>query len=185
MLLSRKKAQKALKLSEEQFRRAIEDAPIPTIMHAEDGQVLLLSRTWTELTGYHINDVPDFDTWLTKTVYGEGANAVRDHMHALFDGRVKSIDVEFPIQTLDGNVRYWNFNASSPGTLLDGRRFIVGMAVDITERKRAESALKESLDKEHFLAELVRKRALMLFNVQKYFAGATCRYYWFSVWSTF
>lgn len=160
MYLSRKKTQRALKLSEEQFRRAIEDAPIPTIMQAEDGQVLLLSRTWTELTGYHINDVPDFDTWLTKTVYGEGANAVRDYMHALFDGRAKSIDVEFPIRAVDGKVRYWTFSASSPGTLMDGRRFIVGMAVDITERKRAESALKESLDKEHFLAELVRNASI-------------------------
>jgi PAS domain S-box-containing protein len=133
-----------LKLSEEQFRKAIEDAPIPTIMHVEDGQVLLLSRTWTELTGYHINDVPDFDTWLTKTVYGEGANAVRDHMRALFDGQKKSINVEFPVRALDGSIRYWSFSASSPGTLMDGRRFIVGMAVDITDRKKAEEELKES-----------------------------------------
>jgi PAS domain S-box-containing protein len=140
----RKKVQEALKLSEEQFRKAIEDAPIPIIMHAEDGQVLLLSRTWTELTGYHINDVPDFDTWLTKTVYGEGANAVRDHMRALFDGQKKSINVEFPVRALDGSVRFWSFSASSPGTLMDGRRFIVGMAVDITDRKKAQEALKES-----------------------------------------
>ena len=79
--MTRKKDEEALKLSEEQFRRAIEDAPIPIIMQAEDGQVLQLSRTWTELTGYTINDVPDFDTWITKAAYGEGANAVRDHMH--------------------------------------------------------------------------------------------------------
>ena len=41
--------QDVLRQTEEQFRRAIEDAPIPIIMHAEDGQVLQVSRTWTEL----------------------------------------------------------------------------------------------------------------------------------------
>src|SRR4029077_19458417 len=47
----RKRAESALRQSEEQFRRAIEEAPIPIIMHAEDGQVLQTSKTWTRLTG--------------------------------------------------------------------------------------------------------------------------------------
>jgi PAS domain S-box-containing protein len=140
--VTRKKDEEALKLSEEQFRRAIEDAPIPIIMQAEDGQVLQLSRTWTELTGYTINHIPDLDSWLTKAAYGEGASAVRDHMHALFEGHEESLNVEFPIRALDGSVRYWSFSASSPGKLRDGRRFIIGMAVDITEQEKAEEELK-------------------------------------------
>ncbi len=135
-IVQRKKAEEALKESEEQFRRAIEDAPIPVIMQAEDGKVLQISRSWTELTGYSLADVSLFDEWLTKAVYGEGANKVRDHMHELFKGNKRSISIEFPIHTAKGEIRYWSFNASSPGTLLDGRRFIVGMAVDITERKK-------------------------------------------------
>jgi PAS domain S-box-containing protein len=141
--VTRKKAEDALKLSEEQFRRAIEDAPIPIIMQAEDGQVLQLSRTWTELTGYTINDVPDFDTWITKAAYGEGANAVRDHMHALFAGHEKSLNVEFQIRTLDGSLRCWSFSASSPGTLQDGSRFVIGMAVDITEQEKARKEIQD------------------------------------------
>lgn len=35
-----KEAENALGEREEQFRRAIEDAPIPVIMHTEDGQIL-------------------------------------------------------------------------------------------------------------------------------------------------
>ncbi|MBV8851971.1 MAG: PAS domain S-box protein, partial [Sinobacteraceae bacterium] len=53
-----KEAQAALHAGEEQFRRAIQDAPIPVIMYAEDGQVLQISRTWTELTGYTPEDIP-------------------------------------------------------------------------------------------------------------------------------
>ncbi len=143
-ITDRKKVEEDLKASEEQFRRAIEDAPIPVIMHAEDGQVLQISRAWTRLTGYSLDVIPTFDSWISKAVYGEGADAVRDHMHELFKGTKQSIGIEFSIRTLDGSIRYWSFSASSPGTLRDGRRFIVGMAVDITERKKTEETLKES-----------------------------------------
>ena len=127
----------ALKLSEEQLRRAIEEAPIPTIMQAEDGQVLQLSSSWTDLTGYKLSDMPTFDNWVTNAVFA-GAENVRNHMHELFKGDKKSINIEFTVRTHKQGIRNWSFSASSPGTLLDGRRFIIGMAVDITERKKIE-----------------------------------------------
>ncbi|HEV3470988.1 MAG TPA: CheR family methyltransferase [Pyrinomonadaceae bacterium] len=136
-ITDRKRAEERLRESEEQFRRAVEDAPIPVIMQAEDGEVLQISRTWTELTGYALADVPTFDAWLTRA-YGEGADAVRRHVRDLFGGDRRALDVEFPIRTRDGSTRHWSFSASSPGALGDGRRFIVGMAVDVTERRRAE-----------------------------------------------
>jgi len=70
--------------SEEQFRRAVEDAPIPVIMHAEDGQVLQISKTWACLTGYTMEEVPTFDAWLTRA-YGFGANEVRNAVRRLFE----------------------------------------------------------------------------------------------------
>jgi PAS domain S-box-containing protein len=132
----------ALRASEEQFRRAIEDAPIPVIMHAEDGEVLQISRTWTELTGYTLADVPTVDAWLNHA-YGDGADMVRNHVHQLFAGDVRTLNIAFDIRTRAGDLRHWSFNASAPGTLRDGRRFVVGMALDITERKRTEMALAE------------------------------------------
>src|SRR3712207_5271663 len=65
-------------------------------------------------------------------------------MHDLFAGTRRSVDIEFPIRTRTGEQRHWSFSASSPGMLRDGRRFIVGMAVDITDRKHAEAALRAS-----------------------------------------
>jgi PAS domain S-box-containing protein len=150
----RKRAEEALRNSEEQFRRAIENAPIPIIMEAEDGEVLQINRAWTELTGYKLQDLPSFDAWLNKA-YGDGADAVRDHMHVLFTGSKSSISIEFPIRTRDGKVRYWNFSASMLGTLQDKRRFAVGMAVDITQLKHLQQKLEQHAKK---LEELVRIR---------------------------
>lgn len=129
--------------SEEQLRKAIEDAPIPIIMQAEGGEVLQLSHAWTELTGYSMNEIRTFDEWITKSVYGEGANKVRDHLHQLFKGGKKSIDVEFSVWTSKGEERYWSFSASSPGALRDGRRFIVEMVKDVTDLKQAQIKIEE------------------------------------------
>ncbi len=133
----------AVEAMAEQFRRAIEEAPIPVIMHAEDGEVLQISRSWTELTGYTHEDMKSLDAWLNRA-YGPGAEVVREHVRARFRGDQREMGVEFPIPTRDGQTRHWSVSASSPGTLYDGRRFIVAMAVDMTDRRRAEEALKES-----------------------------------------
>lgn len=133
----------ALRRSEEQFRRAIEDAPIPVIMQAEDGEVLQISNTWASMTGYSLEDAPTFDAWLTRA-YGFGGNEVRNSVRLLFERDAGMGEVEFEIVTRSGQKRIWSFSASAPGTLFDGRRFIVGMATDITERKWAEELLRQS-----------------------------------------
>ena len=133
-----------LELSREQFRRTIEDAPIPVIMYAEDGEVLQVSRSWVELTGFAGEDVATMDAWLERTVRGAGGETLRGELRELFTGKRRTVGGEFPVSTRDGRSLYWTFSASSPGALHDGRRFVVGMAVDITERREGEAALQRS-----------------------------------------
>jgi two-component system CheB/CheR fusion protein len=137
------KANEALRASEEQFRRAIEASPIPVMMHAEDGQVLQISNTWTELTGYTKEEIPTFDACLQKA-YGPGAEKVRKHVQTLFSGNARHINDEVEIKAKSGEVRTWAMSASAPGKLIDGRRFVVAMALDITERRRVEEALSRN-----------------------------------------
>lgn len=140
---ARRAAESAVALSEEQFRRAIEDAPVPVIMHAEDGQVLQVSNSWTALTGYEAKDIGTLDVWLSRA-RGPSGPEVREQIRGLFSGKVQRLTVELDVTTHANDQRSWVFSASAPGTLRDGRRFVVGMALDITERKRAEDALRES-----------------------------------------
>jgi len=141
------RANAALIRSEEQFRRTAEEAPVPVIMQAEDGTVLQISKAWARLTGYDLEDVPTFDAWLTRA-YGFGANEVRNAVRGLFAGDRGMVEVEFEIRTRSDERRIWAFYASSPGTLSDGRRFVVGTAMDITDRKRAEESLRASRNSE-------------------------------------
>ncbi len=45
----RARAAKTLRESEERLRRAVLDAPIPIMMYAEDGEVLLINRLFSPL----------------------------------------------------------------------------------------------------------------------------------------
>ncbi|MGN6513345.1 MAG: PAS domain S-box protein [Lysobacteraceae bacterium] len=142
--LERVQAEAALRARGEQFRRAIQDAPIPVVLHAEDGQVLQLSRVWTELTGYGLGDTAALRRLLARA-YGADEDGLPAAVKRLFGpDRAALLQTELPVETRDGQRLTWTLSASSPGTLRDGRRFVVAMALDITERKRVERQLRAS-----------------------------------------
>lgn len=141
---ARRAAERALRRSEEQFRRAVVHAPIPILMHAEDGEVLALSHAWTRFSGYTRDDVPTVRRWLEQA-YGPAADQVAERIRRSFQGG--GTEAELVIRTRDGESRMWSFTASEPGRLPDGRRFLVTMATDVTERRQAEEALHDSQER--------------------------------------
>lgn len=147
------RAQEALHRSEEQLRRAIEDAPIPVVMLAEDGEVLEMSRTWSALTGYVAPDISASP--VLAAAYGAGGGELAEATHKLFAADRGMPPTDFEITAPAGERRTWSFSTSRPGTLRDGRRFIIGTCIDVTERNRAETVLKEAdRRKDEFLATL-------------------------------
>ncbi len=140
--MTRIAGKKALLESEKRLRRAVLHAPFPIIIHAEDGEVLLLSESWTDITGYRPEDIPTIADW-TERAYGERVVPIREFIDRLYgiEGRVH--DGEFQVTTKDGTARTWDFSSAPLGRTGDGRRTIISMAVDITERKAAETELRE------------------------------------------
>jgi PAS domain S-box-containing protein len=149
----RRVALERLRENESQLRRTVEDAPLALIIHADDGQVLQLSRSWTEQTGYSLEDAPLLQDWL-KRAYGIRNGSFREAMDRLFGVDHAMLQTDIEIVTRDGLPRSWSLNASSPGALKDGRRYVVAMAMDVTERKRAEALLRRSAARAAFRVSL-------------------------------
>jgi PAS domain S-box-containing protein len=138
----RKHAEQHLQSSEERFRRAILDAPLPMMLHAEDGEVVQINRTWTQLTGYTHLDIPTIADWSEKA-YGSRKELVQEDIERLYnlDGRIS--EGEYTITTHNGEVQIWEFYSAPLGRLPDGRRLVISTAIDITERKKTEAQIRQ------------------------------------------
>ncbi|KKL80104.1 hypothetical protein LCGC14_2008100, partial [marine sediment metagenome] len=152
-ITDRKQTENALFQSEERFRRAIVDSPFPTMLHAEDGEILQINRVWTKLTGYEPEEIPTLSAW-TERAYGERKDVVKSRIDNIFDCDTTVEEGEYVISSKDGRMLTWDFSSAPLGTLPDGRRLVISMATDVSERKQAENALQV---KTHDLGERVKE----------------------------
>ena len=138
---ARLETEQALHESQERFRRAVEEAPFPIMIYAEDGEVLALSRAWTEISGYTRADIPTMTDW-TGLAYGERQQAVQADIDQLYNLQQRKAEGEYRITCKDGSQRDWEFSSVAIGRLADHRRIAISMAADVTERNWATAALR-------------------------------------------
>ena len=134
-------AKKALEESDERFHRVVFEAPIPIMIHAEDGEVLEVNKVWTEITGYALADIPTTKIW-TEKAYGIHAREVQKKIQRLYSLKQKIDQGEFTIRCKDGSTRIWEINAAPAGVMPDGRSYLISAAQDITERKAAQEQVE-------------------------------------------
>ncbi|MFH2125594.1 MAG: PAS domain S-box protein [Pseudomonadota bacterium] len=142
-ITSRLEMEQALAESEEQFRRAIMSAPLPIMLHAEDGQVIRVNRAWTSLSGYSSEQIKTIDDWVSLAYPGRAAQ-VKESIQRLYGLEKSTREGEFSVHTAGGGRRTWEFSTAPLGRLPDGRHLVLSMAVDLTERKRAEEQTQAS-----------------------------------------
>jgi len=162
-ITERKRAEEALRESEERLRLAINAT--------EDGiwewdiqtNREFFSPRWCEIIGYSSDDpeLPHtYDSWASRIHpddYSRVISAMRDHLE-----KGTRYDVEYRHLHKSGEYRWQD---SKGQTVLDesGKPTkMVGAISDITERKRAEEALRESQDKFRSLFEGSRDAVMTL-----------------------
>jgi len=133
----RKQAEQEIRGTKERLYRVIDEAPIPIMIHADDGEILMLNRKWCELSGYSLVELPSLEIWIAKA-YGKDKQKIRQIMKDFHGKDGLKHDGEFTLRIADGSKRIWDFRSTQMGRLPDGRGFIVSMATDVTDSRQEE-----------------------------------------------
>ena len=127
--------------SQHNFVVAVEEAPIPIVIHADDGETLTVNQTWTDISGYSIEDIPTTFDWVKKAYNDNDYDRAVKNISILFDQEGKVHEGEIKIITKSGDKRTWDFYSSALGKLADGRKTVLSVATDVTKRRQLEKKL--------------------------------------------
>ncbi|MBV9891204.1 MAG: PAS domain S-box protein, partial [Rhizobacter sp.] len=139
---ARKASERALGQAQERLSRVVSDMAIPTMVYAEDGEVLLVNFAWTETSGYSADELATIAEW-TRRAYGEHGDAMAALITSLFELDAAVDNGEREILTKGGETRIWHFVTAPIGRDAADRRMLVTNAIDVTERRRLDQQLAE------------------------------------------
>ncbi len=138
----RKHAEKALRDSEQWFRTLAETTATAIMVYSAE-RLIYVNRACIELTGRRAEDILALAPW--QLAHPAFQPLVRERVTARLRGETVVGRYEIKILTGDGKERWVDFTAGRiQGQEGDGEVLGLGTAIDITERKLAEIALRES-----------------------------------------
>jgi PAS domain S-box-containing protein len=141
----RKLAEEALRAEKQKFQTLSEQAPFGMVMIDKDGTFQYINPKFKELFGYDLIDIPDGKTWFRKAYPDPN---YRHHVIGTWINDLESIkpgdkrSKVFTVKCKDGTEKTIDF---IPVQLETGENLMA--CEDITERKRAEEALRISEEK--------------------------------------
>jgi two-component system, cell cycle sensor histidine kinase and response regulator CckA len=151
-ITDRKKAEEALRESEEKYRSLFDNAPVGIFQTSSKGQARYVNPYMAKLVGAESPEVAvTHFTQLSQQLYVDTHR--RDEFIKLLKEEGKVTDFEYEAVRIDGTRRYFTMNARASELLSDGSFLIDGFTSDITERKQAEAALREKEQQYRLLAD--------------------------------
>lgn len=136
----RREAEEALRESEHWFRTLAETTTTAIFVYESD-RFVYVNRAAEELTGYSSRELVDMAP--TELAHPDHAQEVRKRVAQRLGGEdVQNPRIEVRIVTKSGTARWIEVSAAS--LEMGDRPAVLGTAIDVTQRKQAELALKES-----------------------------------------
>src|SRR5713226_2106563 len=147
-LEERKRAEDALRKTEERWRSVFENSAIGVALTDLNGRFLATNRVYQTIVGYTEEELRAIN--FLDLTHEDSRQANWALITELVEGKRPQFQIEKKYRRKDGSLIWVNNNVSLvPGTERVPR-FVMALSEDITQRKRAEEALQRS---EGYLAE--------------------------------
>ncbi len=143
-----KRSEHALRDSQEKYRTLVENAS-EAIVVAQDGLLRFVNARAATLSGYSKREM--LSMGLEGLIHPDDRSTVMDRHLRRLAGETPSPSYEFRIACKDGSARWVNINAVR--IVWEGRPATLNFFVDVSERRAAEEALRESEAKYRLIAE--------------------------------
>lgn len=140
-ITERKRAEEALRESEERYRKLLEFAPVAIAVHADD-RIIFINRTGVRLLGA-ASEEEIIGRSVLDIMHPAGLNQARERQRRMMAGEQGIYPVEDVYLKLDGTPI--NVEVSVTPLSYQGKLAFQAIVADITERKRAEAELQETL----------------------------------------
>jgi PAS domain S-box-containing protein len=136
----RKRAEVALRKSEEKFRKLVEESPLGVVLIGQDGRYDYVNPSFVDMFGYDLEEVSSGWQWFQRAFPDpefreEIIETWKSDLEEIGVGR--SVPRTFEVVCKDGSEKTVLFR---PVALPEGHQLVI--LEDITELKRAEEALK-------------------------------------------
>ncbi len=139
---AREEAESQLRLSENRFKSALMESPYPTMLHAQNGEILLVNTAWANDSGYSPDKLPIYADWLDH-MFREDSHRVIEIIDQLLAGEDIKSDGFFEIYKENGETLKWYLRWTMLPALSDGRILFLTVATDFTGVMNIESTLRD------------------------------------------
>jgi PAS domain S-box-containing protein len=144
-ITDRKRAEEALRLSEQKLRVSVAHAAIGSALTTPEGRYLEANPAFCAITGYPVEELRNMT--LAQLVHPDDLDAYSRQINRMLSGEFPDFVIENRYLRKGGGVVWVRKSISVVRDAGGEPKWIVGLVEDISERKRVEEMLRGTLQR--------------------------------------